>query len=368
MFQNLHSADTGRSDADMWRGQLELALQAEPLGFDSVWTAEHHFGDYIVSPHPALFLTYLAARTQRVRLGAHVFVLPWHHPVRLAEELCTLDALAGGRFVAAFGRGLGASEFDGLSIEMGKSRQLFVEYATAISEGLETGVMEYDGEVYQQPRVEIRPRPTVTFRGRTYASAISPESMKIMARLGYGLMIIPQKPWETTIEEVTMYRDLYREVNGEEAPRPVLTNFLSIHEDGQRAREIQQEYGIAYSRSAALHYEFTNERLETVPGYEYYAGLRKGIEKRGFDRFVRFLADLQITGTPDEVVEQTIDRVRLIDAGGVLNCFNFGGMSDELGTQSMKLYAHKVLPQLKQFEPEREIGSRSAAPDAARVA
>src|SRR5688572_16150420 len=108
MFQNLHSAETGRTDADMWRGQVEMALQAEPLGFDSIWTAEHHFGDYIVSPHPALFLTYLAARTERVRLGAHVFVLPWHHPVRLAEEFTTLDTLAGGRFIAAFGRGLGA--------------------------------------------------------------------------------------------------------------------------------------------------------------------------------------------------------------------------------------------------------------------
>ena len=82
-FQNLGAE---RSDQDVWRAELDLADRAEDLGFGSVWTVEHHFADYTMSPNPLQFLTWVAARTERVKLGSMVCVLPWHDPVRLAEE------------------------------------------------------------------------------------------------------------------------------------------------------------------------------------------------------------------------------------------------------------------------------------------
>jgi alkanesulfonate monooxygenase SsuD/methylene tetrahydromethanopterin reductase-like flavin-dependent oxidoreductase (luciferase family) len=177
-----------------------------------------------------------------------------------------------------------------------------------------------------------------------------------MARLGYGLMIIAQKPWDTTVKEIDEYRDIYIEVNGSPPPRPVLVNFANVHQDGARAVELQDEYGIAYSRSAVAHYDFTNPRLAEVPGYEYYAKLREGIEKRGLDTFARFLAELQIIGTPDEVVEATVERIRTLDAGGVINVFSFGGMSREIAQANLDLFVDEVLPRLKAVDPHREIG------------
>jgi alkanesulfonate monooxygenase SsuD/methylene tetrahydromethanopterin reductase-like flavin-dependent oxidoreductase (luciferase family) len=356
MFQGL---EEGRSDLDVWKDQLALVDQAEPRGYDSVWTAEHHFARYVMSPSPLQFLTWMGSRTRRVKLGSMVMVIPWHDPVRLAEEIALLDNITGGRLVLGFGRGLGPTEFEGFRVPMGESRERFVEYAEAIVDGLDSGTMSYQGTHYNQPPVELHPAPAYKFAGRAYASAVSPESALIMARLGFGLMVIAQKPWERTIAEISDYRDLYREVNGTEAPRPLLVNFTSVHEDAERAQELEQVYGLAYSRSAADHYEFTNPRLEQIPGYEYYARLREGIEKRGLDTFVRFLAELQITGTPEEVVEQTIERVRLLDAGGVINVFSFGGMPSEIAQASLELYTDQVLPRLQEFEPERQIGSLS---------
>ena len=80
--------------------------------------------------------------------------------------------------------------------------------------GLETGFCEHDGAYVKQPRVAIRPAPFKSFRGRTYAAAVSPESARIMAELGVGILIIPQKPWAEVAKELADYRAIYREVNG----------------------------------------------------------------------------------------------------------------------------------------------------------
>jgi alkanesulfonate monooxygenase SsuD/methylene tetrahydromethanopterin reductase-like flavin-dependent oxidoreductase (luciferase family) len=87
-FQNI-----GRSisDYEVYRHEISMADLAEPLGFDSIWGAEHHFDDYTMCPNVAQFLTYMAARTKHVKLGSMVMVLPWHNPVRLAEEVSVLD-------------------------------------------------------------------------------------------------------------------------------------------------------------------------------------------------------------------------------------------------------------------------------------
>ncbi|HEX4107781.1 MAG TPA: LLM class flavin-dependent oxidoreductase [Solirubrobacteraceae bacterium] len=351
-FQGGH----GPSDAEVWRDGVALADRVEPLGFDSLWTAEHHFDDYVMSPSPTQFLTYMAGRTSRVKLGSMVMVVPWHDPVRLAEEISVLDELSDGRLIAGFGRGLGIIEFDGFRLNMGESRRRFVEHTEAILQGLETGEITYEGELYRQPTVQIRPRVSRTFRGRVYASAVSPASSEIMARLGIGLLIIAQKPWETTFAEISRYRERYLEINGTEPPRPVLANFTSIHSDPERALELREAYGVEYARSAVRHYDFGNPRIAEIPGYEYYAALRQNMDRHGPEVFARFLAELQIFGTPEQVVEETLERVRKLDAGAVINVFDMGGTPADVAIRSMELYAREVLPRLQAEDTFRDVG------------
>ena len=84
------------SDAEVWREECRLADLAEPLGFDSIWGIEHHFTDYTMCPDVVQFLTYMAGRTSRVKLGSSVIVLPWHDPMRVAEQIAMLDHVSGG--------------------------------------------------------------------------------------------------------------------------------------------------------------------------------------------------------------------------------------------------------------------------------
>ena len=114
------------------QNDLRLVGMAEALGFDSVWTVEHHFTGYSLSPNALLSLAYLAGQTRRVELGTQVVVLPWHQPARAAGEIALLDNLSGVRLILGIGRGLARMEFEGLGIPHGESRERFIESAEMV--------------------------------------------------------------------------------------------------------------------------------------------------------------------------------------------------------------------------------------------
>ncbi len=358
IFQNL---DGRMTDAEMYLHELSLAAQAEERGFDSVWAPEHHFSDYILTPDVPQFLSWVAGRTSHVGLGTMVTVLPWHDPVRVAEKFTLLDHLSGGRAILGIGRGLGRIEFDGFRLEMSESRRRFAEYTEAIVGALEQGFMEYDGELYHQPRIAIRPAPLATFKGRTFASAISPQSMDLMAQLGVGLMVIAQKPWETVETELATYRRRFVELNGEEATKPILCVFVGVHRNRAEAQRMRDVYLQRYARSTVEHYDFGNVSFADIEGYEYYAGLSRNIEKHGVDAFNSFLADLQVWGTPDEVTAKLLDYVERTDAGAVLATLSFGGMPPDEARANFDLYAREVLPALQARSVGGPLGVRYGA-------
>lgn len=356
-FQNLGS---GESDERVWRAELELTDRAERLGFGSVWTVEHHFSGYSMSPNPLQLLSWAAARTEHVKLGSMVCVLPWHDPVRLAEGAAMLDHLSGGRLLLGVGRGLARTEFEGFRVEMGESRRLFAEQAEAILESFDTGTLAHDGELYRQPPVAIRPAPLAPLRGRTYASSISPESAEVMARLGVGAMLFLQKPWEQTIADVSSYADRFREVNGADPPKPLMVILVACGADRAQAAE-RFEHVKAYYRSTIDHYEFDDGSLAEVPGYEYYGRIAETIRKHGADEFARFLAELQPSGTPEEVAEGIAECVRKVDAAGVVAVCSYGGMAPESAAANQELFAREVLPALREIDAGPEIGAAPAA-------
>lgn len=353
---SFQALDGQLSDADVYRQELALAARAENDGFESIWTPEHHFTDYMLTPNVTQFLSWVAGQTRRIRLGTMVTVLPWHDPVRVAESFVLLDHLSQGRAILGIGRGLGRVEFDAFRAEMSESRRRFTEYSEAIINGLETGVMEYQGELYRQPRLELRPRPFASFKGRTFASAISPYSLDLMAKLGVGVMVIAQKPWELVQEELANYRARFRELNGVEAPKPILALFVGVSEDRAEAERMRAQYLQRYARSTVEHYQFQNQEFAKIEGYEYYAGLAKNIAKHGLEKFNGFLADLQVWGTPDEVTAQILDNVRKCDAGALIIQPRFGGMEPEVGERNYRLFVERVLPALQAHDVGGDLG------------
>ncbi len=350
------------SDAEVFQRECDLARRAEAAGFESVWTSEHHFGDYQLTAQPPQFLSWVAGQTTTLKVGTMVMVLPWHDPIRVAEQFSILDHLSGGRAILGMGRGLGRMEFDAFRLDMNDSRGMFTEYSEAILTALDTGWMEYDGEYLKQPRTEIRPRPLGTFKGRTFASAVSPASMKLMAQMGVGLMVIAQKPWDTTEQELALYREKFLEYNGFEAPKPILVVVAGVGKDEATAKEIRETYLQRWARSTVEHYEFDNPGFADIKGYEYYGALAKNIEKHGLESFNAFLADLQVWGTPDQVTEKLLDYAKRADAGGMIVPLCFGGMPTDMANEAFELFSKECLPVLKAHDVGGDIGVTYDAP------
>jgi alkanesulfonate monooxygenase SsuD/methylene tetrahydromethanopterin reductase-like flavin-dependent oxidoreductase (luciferase family) len=342
-------------DHEVWQADLRLADLAEPLGYESIWSVEHHFTNYTMCPDVMQFLTYMAGRTSTVQLGSMVLVLPWHDPVRAAEQVLMLDQMSNGRVILGLGRGTGKVEFDGFRVSMAHARQQFKESAEAILGALETGVMEYDGEFVHQPRIELRPGPFKSFKGRTYSATVSPESAEIMARIGTGVLVVPQKPWHLIQEETATYRATYREARGEEPPTPIVAGWTFVDENADRAEEEARRWIGGYWDSVIYHYEFDKPHLKSTPGYEFHGLMYDRLmSPGGQEKMTEFYIGLQPWGTPEQVYDKVVSFCDLIGADAFIAVFRYGGMPAETAERSMRLFAREVMPELKRRSPAIE--------------
>lgn len=348
IFQNPNN-DKGVSDYAIYQQDMRLSLMAEDLGYESVWGVEHHFTDYTMTPDVTQFLAYVGGHSKRVKLGTMVVVLPWNDPLRVAEKISMLDCMSDGRVLFGIGRGLARVEFEGFRVNMGESRERFVESAEMILQGLEQGYCEYDGKHIKQPKARIRPEPFRSFRNRTYAAAISPESSQIMARLGIGILVIPQKAWEEHAKELRDYNDLFLSVHGIPAPRPYIAGWVACDKDAGRAEEMARKYICGYWDSVVKHYEMASDHFAKTKGYEYYERLTTTIANEGSHFMSDFFMNLQVWGTPEQCYEKIKDIHRRTDCCGFTGVFSYAGMSGETAAANLKLFSREVMPELKKL-------------------
>ena len=344
IFQNPNNAV---SDQLVYSNEVQLAELAEPLGFQSIWTVEHHFTNYTMCPDPMQFLTYMAAKTKIVKLGSMVVVLPWHDPIRIAEQISMLDTLSNGRLILGLGRGAGRVEFDAFRQDMKDSRERFIESAECVLHGLENGVCEYKGKFVTQPKAAIRPLPSASFKGRTYAAAVSPESIEIMAKLRIGLLVIPQKPWEQVEKEIENYNKTYKKLNSEDPPAPLLAGWTICHKDKNTARKLAEKYVGGYWQTVLDHYNFNTNHLKNQKGYEYYGKFAENMKKTGVSGAIEFFMGLQTWGTPEQCLHQIEKNCSRIGAEAYIGVFSFAGMPFEIAQANIQLFATDVLPKLK---------------------
>ena len=189
-------------------------------------------------------------------------VLPWHDPLRVVEDFAMLDNLSDGRVIVGIERGVAQVEYEGFRLDMSESRGRFIESARMLLNALETGYAEFDGEFVRQPRVEVRPNPLRSFRGRTYAAALSPESVVVLAVLGLGVLIVPQRPWQEIRTTLETYGAAYREMHKEDPPAPVVNAFVYCDEDEERAARMSRRYVGAYWDSTIRHYELGDDHMK----------------------------------------------------------------------------------------------------------
>lgn len=339
--------DPDISDTQMYLEELDLAVRAEALGYDTVWVVEHHFEDYSLCPDNLLVLAHLAGRTSTIKLGTAAVIVPWNDPLRVAEKALMVDAISGGRLLLGLGRGLSRKEYVPFRITLDQTRDRFDEAAPMIFEAVETGVIEGGGPYYPQPRAELRPRPAGSFRDRRYMVAGSPDSIVMAAKLRAAMMSFIVRPVPDLMPGFTRYRELYEAEHGETAPPISLAVNMYCHEDIEVARERHWRYVNRFFLSNVEHYEMAGEHFAGLKGHERYAANAAHFREIGLEKAADDYAATALWGDPERILGQ-IEEIRDVLGDFELSLsVSFGGMPYDQVRDSLELFAREVLPKAR---------------------
>lgn len=354
VIQNWHENLT---DQQMYQGEIEMAINADKLGFDSLWTVEHHFEPYGMCPDNMQWLSYVAARTERIKLVPGAVILPWNDPLRVIEKMSMLQAFAPGRVGLGVGRGLAKCEYRGMRQDMNESRERFDEAAEMILRGLDTGVAENDGQFYKQPAVDVRPKPERSYYNDLHCVAMSPDSMMAAADLGATMMTFIQHEFVNHVPGIESWRARFAEKHpGVPVPPPMLTDVTLCHEDEEEAKRMAYEYIGAHFSSVMEHYDFAGDHFKDTKGYEAYQQGADLIKAAGLEGAREAYINAQNWGTPEQIVEKYAERQRLIGEFNPMIVLSYANMSFAESQNSLRLFAEKVKPLAEKLTKKASVG------------
>jgi len=340
------------SDRSIFLEEINIARIADETGFDSVWTVEHHFTPYTMVTNPLQFLTYLAGITKRVDLGTMVVVLPWHNPVRVAEDVNMLDALLGPDrdIICGVGRGLGRREYHGMGIDQADARDLFDESLQILQSLLATGQCSFDGKHYQLKDVRLRPQPDGDLSANLYCAGGTAETVQIIAKHNVRPLIIPTTSLDHALLNARSYMQL-RSQAGYAPSDTKLALWTYCAETESEARAGAEQYMVEYADSALRHYELLRGHLGGIHGYESYGAMTDALRK-DVDIFRRAFVKEHPWGAPDQIIAKVKQLAEAFGTSEIMFIFRYGGMPMKAAEKSMQLFAREVLPALKALQPE----------------
>ena len=172
----------------LYKETLEQCDLADKMGFDNLWFVEHHFlTGFSASPCPEVMFGALSQRTKRIRIGFGVSILPYHHPVRVAERVAMVDQLTNGRVEVGTGRS-NAYEQTGLGIDPRDTRAMWEESITMLPQIWQSEEFSWEGQFWKVPPRRVLPKPFQKPHPRLYLACTQTESFKVAAEKGIGVL------------------------------------------------------------------------------------------------------------------------------------------------------------------------------------
>jgi alkanesulfonate monooxygenase SsuD/methylene tetrahydromethanopterin reductase-like flavin-dependent oxidoreductase (luciferase family) len=312
------------SDAQVYEDNLYLSDLIEPLGFDSMFAIEHHGSPHHLTANPLDMLKYWAGRTSRIELGTCLIVLPWHHPLRLAEEIAMVDhILAGRKMWLGIGRGSAPREFTYLGLDIADNREMFAESVDILRLALSQERFSYKGKHWDFENIVMRPKPrSRDICERLFAGVTSDESIGIVARMGLGIMFSSGKSPEEIDKDMALFNGIRAEQNLPPDPAVILSA-MYCSDDENEAREVADRCFTEYMEGTLWHYQFPPEIADHV--------------KQLFVRHALY-------GTPEQLVEKISVLRDELNCEHVVMLTSIGGMTVEESERSLRLVSEKVLP------------------------
>jgi len=343
-------AAPGQRHDDIIRNELTQVEWSEELGFDEVWFTEHHFIDYGLSVDPATLASAAAARTRRVRIGLAAAILPFHHPLRLAEQMALVDIISEGRLDVGVGRGNRPAEFAGYRVPQQESRERFDETVDVVQRAWTEERFSYRGRFFTFDDVRVIPKPVQRPHPPLYQVCVTKDGIENTALRGWPML---NSVLFGPVDQLLTNRDTY--VNTlEKAGRtpPEIAALLArwgvsrqIYVADTDARALEE------AKAAELWYQESfrrfviPERIEDAhPSLQ--PGFRAMAERLAAVTWDGLVRETLAFGSPDTVARH-IETMRRMGVGQVLCWMNFGGLSQDRVRRSMELFAREVMPRFR---------------------
>jgi alkanesulfonate monooxygenase SsuD/methylene tetrahydromethanopterin reductase-like flavin-dependent oxidoreductase (luciferase family) len=322
-------ADEQASDSQMYTEYVDYIIEAEELGYHSVFLVEHHFTGFGQVSATLGFLTYLAAKTTKIRLGTAVLVVPWHNPALLAEQAATLDLLSNGRFDFGIGKGYRWGEFHGFCIPMEEADARYQDTVTFLRKAWTSeGRFSHHSKFWDFEDVVIEPAPVQKPHPPLWIGAASPPSIRFAADNGFNLLLGQGGGPETVAEGISIYRRAIEAQGRVFDPATVgCTRALHI-----AMNESEREVG----RDIRAKFMANVQQLSLSPTGESptLGRPRKALSRAEMDAMTERDA---LIGTPDEIIK----RLKALQAGGLeyVMVMDFTASREQLRT-----FAREVMP------------------------
>lgn len=218
LYEMQISGPTRASERQLFHDCVEQAVLADAVGFDAIWEVEHHgLYEYSHSSAPEVFLAFVAAKTERIRLGHGITLTPYryNHPIRIAERIATLDILSEGR--VNWGSGKSSSAVEKLAFEnrVDQLHEQWLEALQMIPRMWSEEVFEWKGRFYKIPPTQVVPKPVQEPHPPIYAACSKPESAKAVGQLGIGALNFALGTDDYLKQKVSDYRDAVAEAEPE---------------------------------------------------------------------------------------------------------------------------------------------------------
>jgi len=336
----------GQTDAEAFAQSLAQVDAAERWGLDVLWLAELHFApERSVASAPLVLASAIAARTRRLKVGIAVQVLPLCHPVRLAEEVATLDHLSGGRLIFGVGRSGFPRTYEAYGVPYAESRERFGEVLDILRRAWSNERFSFEGRFYTFRDVTLVPRPLQKPYPALRMAATSADTYPVIGAMGLPIFVAVRLG---TIEElgpnIAAYRAAYAAAGhpgrGEVYLRvPVYVGETERAAQAEPERSIMQFYRTlgaqleeSATRSGARATEQRAERGQALQTIRYEDVLREKV----------------IVGTPDTVTKRLRELVDKLGLNGILAELNCGGLvADDKVMRSLHLMCEEVAPRFR---------------------
>src|SRR6516164_9266421 len=251
-----HLDDGGVPLGQLFEERLQLIEAYDRAGFYGYHLAEHHATPLGCAPSPGVFLAAVAQRTQRLRFGPMVYLLPLYHPLRLIDEICMLDQMSGGRFLFGVGRGISPVEVGLFGVDFGRGMAQFEEALAVIRQGLTQNELTYHGKFYKFDAVPIVLKPAQLPHPPLWYGISRPETIPWAAENDVDLVSF-LRPMSATRSLVEKFRGEWAALGKPPDPLPCIgvTRHIVVAETEREARNIAARAYRPWRRNMAVLWE-----------------------------------------------------------------------------------------------------------------